>query len=86
MRRRKSVLGNHYSAAGACVLRSRGLLFTQPDLLLLDEPTNHLDLEATIWLEDYLSNIPERSFSVSARSRFTSIGSRAKFFISRTAR
>ena len=32
-----------------------GTLFARPDLLLLDEPTNHLDLEATVWLEDYLS-------------------------------
>ena len=31
------------------------LLFTEPDLLMLDEPTNHLDLEASLWLEDYLS-------------------------------
>ena len=32
-----------------------GTLFARPDLLLLDEPTNHLDLEATVWLENYLS-------------------------------
>lgn len=32
-----------------------GTLFARPDLLLLDEPTNHLDLEATLWLENYLS-------------------------------
>jgi ATP-binding cassette, subfamily F, member 3 len=32
-----------------------GALFARPDLLLLDEPTNHLDLEATLWLESYLS-------------------------------
>jgi ATP-binding cassette subfamily F protein 3 len=32
-----------------------GTLFARPDLMLLDEPTNHLDLEATIWLENYLS-------------------------------
>ena len=31
-------------------------LFGNPDILLLDEPTNHLDLEATIWLESFLSN------------------------------
>jgi len=30
-------------------------LFLNPDLLLLDEPTNHLDLEATVWLEGWLS-------------------------------
>jgi ATP-binding cassette subfamily F protein 3 len=30
-------------------------LFLEPDILLLDEPTNHLDLEATIWLEGWLT-------------------------------
>jgi ATP-binding cassette subfamily F protein 3 len=30
-------------------------LFVRSDLLLLDEPTNHLDIEATMWLENYLS-------------------------------
>ncbi|KAH8071605.1 ATPase [Aureococcus anophagefferens] len=30
-------------------------LFASPSLLLLDEPTNHLDLEATMWLERYLT-------------------------------
>ena len=31
------------------------ILVQQPDILFLDEPTNHLDLEATIWLEKFLS-------------------------------
>eukprot|EP00915_Cephaloidophora_sp_WS-2016_P000133 GHVH01000217.1.p1 GENE.GHVH01000217.1~~GHVH01000217.1.p1 ORF type:complete len:716 (+),score=184.61 GHVH01000217.1:26-2173(+) len=30
-------------------------LFVEPELLLLDEPTNHLDLNATLWLERYMS-------------------------------
>ncbi len=30
-------------------------LMCPAELLLLDEPTNHLDLEATIWLEQFLS-------------------------------
>ena len=33
-----------------------GILVQQPDILFLDEPTNHLDLEATIWLEKFLSS------------------------------
>jgi len=32
------------------------ILLQNPDILFLDEPTNHLDLEATIWLESFLSN------------------------------
>ena len=31
------------------------ILLQEPDILFLDEPTNHLDLEATIWLESFLS-------------------------------
>ncbi|MFQ6678349.1 MAG: ABC-F family ATP-binding cassette domain-containing protein [Fidelibacterota bacterium] len=31
------------------------ILLQEPEILLLDEPTNHLDLEATIWLELFLS-------------------------------
>ena len=33
-----------------------GILLQEPDILFLDEPTNHLDLEATIWLESFLSD------------------------------
>ena len=32
------------------------ILLQEPDIIFLDEPTNHLDLEATIWLEAFLSN------------------------------
>ena len=32
------------------------ILLTQPDIILLDEPTNHLDMEASRWLETFLSN------------------------------
>lgn len=31
------------------------LLLRDPDVMLLDEPSNHLDIEATEWLETYLS-------------------------------
>ncbi len=40
-------------------------LFANPDLLLLDEPTNHLDLEATLWLETWLSRFPGAAVIVS---------------------
>jgi len=40
-------------------------LFATPDLLLLDEPTNHLDLEATLWLESWLSRFPGAALIVS---------------------
>ena len=32
------------------------ILSQKPDVLFLDEPTNHLDLDATIWLETFISN------------------------------
>ncbi|HEU5317520.1 MAG TPA: ABC-F family ATP-binding cassette domain-containing protein [Chloroflexota bacterium] len=35
------------------------LLLSGRDLLLLDEPTNHLDLEATEWLEEFLTSAPQ---------------------------
>ena len=31
------------------------ILLQEPDILFLDEPTNHLDLDATIWLEKFLT-------------------------------
>jgi len=31
------------------------ILLKEPDIIFLDEPTNHLDLDATIWLETFLS-------------------------------
>jgi len=41
------------------------LLVRSPDLLLLDEPTNHLDLEATEWLEQYLTTSSASAIVVS---------------------
>ncbi|MCG0997238.1 ABC-F family ATP-binding cassette domain-containing protein [Acetobacter persici] len=40
-------------------------LFLEPDLLLLDEPTNHLDLEATLWLEGWLTRFAGAALIVS---------------------
>ncbi|MFR4757880.1 MAG: hypothetical protein ACLT9P_07065 [Evtepia gabavorous] len=32
------------------------MILVDTEILLLDEPTNHLDLNATVWLEDYISH------------------------------
>ncbi len=40
-------------------------LVAEPDILLLDEPTNHLDLEATLWLENFLSRTKSAVICVS---------------------
>ena len=39
-------------------------LFTNPDILMLDEPTNNLDLQATLWLEDWLSNFSNKGLLI----------------------
>jgi ATP-binding cassette subfamily F protein 3 len=41
------------------------LLLSAPDVMLLDEPSNHLDIDATRWLEDYLSKQSEAMLIVS---------------------
>ena len=41
------------------------LIIEDTDILLLDEPTNHLDLNATIWLEDYISSFKGTVLAVS---------------------
>jgi ATP-binding cassette subfamily F protein 3 len=41
------------------------LLLAAPDVMLLDEPSNHLDIQATRWLEDYLSSQREAMLIVS---------------------
>jgi ATP-binding cassette subfamily F protein 3 len=41
------------------------LLLAAPDVMLLDEPSNHLDIQATRWLEDYLSKQHEAMLIVS---------------------
>jgi ATP-binding cassette subfamily F protein 3 len=41
------------------------LLLADADLLLLDEPSNHLDIEATAWLEEFLTSSPSAMIIVS---------------------
>jgi ATP-binding cassette subfamily F protein 3 len=41
------------------------LLLASPDIMLLDEPSNHLDIEATEWLEGYLTRQPQAMIVVS---------------------
>jgi ATP-binding cassette subfamily F protein 3 len=41
------------------------LLLAAPDVMLLDEPSNHLDIDATRWLEDYLTRQTEAMLIVS---------------------
>lgn len=41
------------------------LLLADPDLLLLDEPSNHLDIDATEWLENYLTGTDQAMLIVS---------------------
>ncbi len=41
------------------------LLLAAPDVMLLDEPSNHLDIDATRWLEDYLTRQSEAMLIVS---------------------
>src|SRR5579863_2452413 len=45
-------------------------LFAEPDLLLLDEPTNHLDLEASLWLEAFLTRYRRAMILVSHDRNF----------------
>lgn len=41
------------------------LILEDTDILLLDEPTNHLDLNATKWLEDYISRFKGTVLAIS---------------------
>jgi len=41
------------------------VLLREPDVLLLDEPSNHLDIEATEWLENFLSSADQAVVVVS---------------------
>jgi ATP-binding cassette subfamily F protein 3 len=41
------------------------VLLSAPDVMLLDEPSNHLDIDATRWLEEYLTRQPQAMLVVS---------------------
>ena len=41
------------------------LILEDTDILLLDEPTNHLDLQATEWLEEYISRFKGTVLAIS---------------------
>jgi len=45
------------------------LLLEEPDLMLLDEPSNHLDIDATQWLESYLTE-SEQAILVVSHDRY----------------
>jgi ATP-binding cassette, subfamily F, member 3 len=41
------------------------VLGSRADLILLDEPTNHLDIEAVVWLEQWIKQVPSTVILVS---------------------
>ncbi len=49
---------NDFSGGWRIRLNLARALMTPSDLLLLDEPTNHLDLDATLWLQQWLTQYP----------------------------
>lgn len=53
------------SGGEQCRLMLAQLLLAAPDVLLMDEPSNHLDIDATRWLEEWLTSLPQGMLLVS---------------------
>jgi ATP-binding cassette subfamily F protein 3 len=56
---------NSFSGGWRMRLSLARCLMKPADLLLLDEPTNHLDMEAIVWLEKWLKQIPQTVILIS---------------------
>lgn len=54
-----------FSGGERVKLQLARLLLGDPELLLLDEPTNDLDLDASLWLQGFLSSCPQEVIFVS---------------------
>ena len=58
-------LFENLSGGGKTRVNLARLILEDTDILLLDEPTNHLDLQATEWLEEYISHFKGTVLAIS---------------------